>query len=61
MQNSKRKVRLAGGVDPAGSGYGRVASSCEYGYEPSGSGAKELVKVTSLGCRDFKTKIHENQ
>jgi hypothetical protein len=30
-------------VDPAGSGYGPVAGSCEYGDEPSDSGATELV------------------
>jgi hypothetical protein len=31
------------GLDPAGSGQGPVAASCEYGDEPSGSGATELV------------------
>jgi hypothetical protein len=31
------------GVDPVGSGQGPVAGSCEYGDEPSGSGATELV------------------
>jgi hypothetical protein len=30
-------------VDPVGSGQGPVASCCEYGDEPSGSGATELV------------------
>jgi hypothetical protein len=30
-------------LDPAGSGLGPVAGSCEYGDEPSGSGATELV------------------
>jgi hypothetical protein len=30
-------------VDPDGSAYGLVAGSCEYGDEPSGSGATELV------------------
>jgi hypothetical protein len=30
-------------VDPVGSGYGSVVGSCEYGDEPSGSGATELV------------------
>jgi hypothetical protein len=30
-------------LDPFGSGQGPVASSCEYGDEPSGSGATELV------------------
>jgi hypothetical protein len=30
-------------VDPAGSGQGPVAGSCECGDEPSGSGATELV------------------
>jgi hypothetical protein len=31
------------GVDPVGSGYGPVAGCCEYGEEPSDSGATELV------------------
>jgi hypothetical protein len=37
--------RLAGEcrVDPVGSGQGPVAGSCEYGDEPSGSGATELL------------------
>jgi hypothetical protein len=30
-------------VDSVGSGKGPVAGSCEYGDEPSGSGATELV------------------
>jgi hypothetical protein len=30
-------------LEPAGSGYGALADSCEYGDEPSGSGATELV------------------
>jgi hypothetical protein len=30
-------------VDPVGSGYGLVVSCCEYGDEPSDSGATELV------------------
>jgi hypothetical protein len=30
-------------LDPDGSGYGPVAGSCEYGDEPSGFGATELV------------------
>jgi hypothetical protein len=30
-------------VDPVGSGQGSVAGSCEYGDEPSGSGATELI------------------
>jgi hypothetical protein len=30
-------------VDPAGSGQGPVAGCCEYGDEPSGSDATELV------------------
>jgi hypothetical protein len=30
-------------VDPVGSGYGLMADSCEYGDEPVGSGAMELV------------------
>jgi hypothetical protein len=29
-------------LDPVGSGQGPVAGSCEYGDEPSGSGATEL-------------------
>jgi hypothetical protein len=32
-------------LDPVGSGYGPVAGSCEYGDEPSGSGAVELVTI----------------
>jgi hypothetical protein len=38
-------MRLAGGsgLDSTGSGYGLVASCCEYGDEPSGSGATDLV------------------
>jgi hypothetical protein len=31
-------------VDPVGSGWRPVAGSCEYGDEPSGSGATELVR-----------------
>jgi hypothetical protein len=31
------------GLDPVGSVYGPVAGSCEYGDEPSGSGATDLV------------------
>jgi hypothetical protein len=31
-------------VDQVGSGQGPVAGSCEYGDEPSGSGARELVR-----------------
>jgi hypothetical protein len=30
-------------VDSVGSGYGPVSGSCEYGDEPSGSGATELA------------------
>jgi hypothetical protein len=30
-------------LDPVGSGYGPVSDSYEYGDEPSGSGATELV------------------
>jgi hypothetical protein len=30
-------------VDPVGSGQGPVAGCCEYGDEPAGSGATELV------------------
>jgi hypothetical protein len=30
-------------VDPVGLEYGPVAGSCEYGDEPAGSGATELV------------------
>jgi hypothetical protein len=39
--------RLVGGcgVDSAGSGLGPLAGCCEYGDEPSGSGATELVKL----------------
>jgi hypothetical protein len=40
-------------LDPAGSGYGPMASSCEYGDEPSGSGAAELV-----GIFLFRAYIH---
>jgi hypothetical protein len=32
-------------MDPVGSGQGPVAGSYEYGDEPSGSGAVELVRV----------------
>jgi hypothetical protein len=40
--------RLArGGVDSVGSGYGPMAGCCEYGYEPSGSDATELVKCST--------------
>jgi hypothetical protein len=31
------------GVDSVGSGYGPVVVCCEYGDEPSGSGAMELI------------------
>jgi hypothetical protein len=30
-------------LDPVGSGQGPMAGSCEYGDEPSGSGATELL------------------
>jgi hypothetical protein len=36
-------------MDPVVSGYGLVVSSCEYGDEPSGSGAMDLVYLH----RDF--------
>jgi hypothetical protein len=32
-------------MDPVGSGQGPVAGCCEYGDEPSGSGATELVNT----------------
>jgi hypothetical protein len=32
-------------LDPVGSGRGPVAGCCEYGDEPSGSGATELVTM----------------
>jgi hypothetical protein len=32
-------------VDSVGLGYGPVAGCCEYGDEPSGSGATELVII----------------
>jgi hypothetical protein len=32
-----------------------VAGSCEYGDEPSGFGATELVKVEDIGGRHFST------
>jgi hypothetical protein len=37
--------RLTGvcGLDSAGAGFGSVASCCECGDEPAGSGATELV------------------
>jgi hypothetical protein len=35
-------------VDPAGSGQGPLAGCCEYGDDPSGSGATELVCPTSI-------------
>jgi hypothetical protein len=31
-------------LDPVGSGQGPVAGSCEYGDEPSGSSATDLVR-----------------
>jgi hypothetical protein len=34
------------GVDSSGSGQGAVAGCCEYGDEPSGSGATELVMTS---------------
>jgi hypothetical protein len=34
-------------VHPLGSGQGPVAGSCEYGDEPSGSGATVLVSWTT--------------
>jgi hypothetical protein len=37
-------------VDPVGSGQGPVAGSCEYGDEPAGSGATELVIYVYLSC-----------
>jgi hypothetical protein len=41
-------------VDPVGSGQGPVAGSCEYGDEPSGSGATELV------CSDTRAVVHDS-
>jgi hypothetical protein len=38
-----REIGGRGGVDPIGSGEGPVAGCCEYGDEPEGSGATELV------------------
>jgi hypothetical protein len=35
-------------MDPVGSGQGPVAGFCEYGDEPSGSGATELVMTFKL-------------
>jgi hypothetical protein len=35
-------------VNPVGSGQGPVAVSSKYGDEPSGSGATELVKQSSI-------------
>jgi hypothetical protein len=35
-------------LDPVGSGEGPVAGSCEYGDEPAGSGATELVRIYLL-------------
>jgi hypothetical protein len=47
--------RLVGGegcgVDSPGSGQGPVASCCECGDEPSGSGATELVSLQDLWIR----------
>jgi hypothetical protein len=44
-------------LDPAGSGQGSVAGSCEYGDEPSGSGTTELVRasVTLCWCQPVET------
>jgi hypothetical protein len=42
-------------LDPVGSGYGPVAGSCEYGDEPPGSGATELVREQT---RQGLVKLH---
>jgi hypothetical protein len=43
-QNGSWEIRWGRyGVDSIFSGYGMVASCCEFGDEPSGSGATELV------------------
>jgi hypothetical protein len=45
-------------VDPVGSGYGPVAGSCEYGDEPSGSGATDLIYTQNSGrCTFLKEEI----
>jgi hypothetical protein len=36
-------------LDPVGSGQGPVAGCCEYGGEPSGSGATKLVTYLEFG------------
>jgi hypothetical protein len=50
MGSERILERLAGEcrVDPVGSGYGPVAGSFEYGDEPFGSGATDVVKFMSL-------------
>jgi hypothetical protein len=46
-------------VDPVGSGWGPVAGCCEYGDEPAGSGATELVRDCSVHTlhRHVKSKF----
>jgi hypothetical protein len=36
--------KFTGGVDPVGSGQGPEAGPCEYGDEPEGSGATDLLR-----------------
>jgi hypothetical protein len=41
---SVREIGWGGcGVDPFGSGYRPLVGCCEYGDDPAGSGAKDLV------------------
>jgi hypothetical protein len=49
--------RLAGKcrLDSVGSGQGPVAGFCEYGDEPSGSGATELDIMTHCGGLELVT------
>jgi hypothetical protein len=50
--------RLAGGyrLDTVGPGQGQVAGSCEYGDEPAGSGATELVSYAFRNLFFFPEK-----
>jgi hypothetical protein len=47
---------FSGTTYPVGSGYRPVAGSCEYGDEPSGSGATELVSYRNSMQLRYKCK-----
>jgi hypothetical protein len=48
------EIGLGGcGLDSTGSGQGPVEGCCEYGDEPSGSCATELVSYSKIGCKQF--------